>query len=72
MNYKTKQILGKLQETLLGPETFRTTLWFLFQLIQTLHAVDKDDPYSGHQFSFSLAPEAVSGSNFTVQDNKGK
>ncbi|MEJ1275790.1 cadherin 6 [Cricetulus griseus] len=40
------------------------------QLIQTLHAVDKDDPYSGHQFSFSLAPEAASGSNFTVQDNK--
>ncbi|XP_054411011.1 cadherin-6 isoform X2 [Pongo abelii] len=40
------------------------------QLIQTLHAVDKDDPYSGHQFSFSLAPEAASGSNFTIQDNK--
>ncbi|KAM5169036.1 cadherin-6 [Callospermophilus lateralis] len=40
------------------------------QLIQTLRAVDKDDPYSGHQFSFSLAPEAVSGSNFTIQDNK--
>nr|XP_027792040.1 cadherin-6 isoform X2 [Marmota flaviventris] len=40
------------------------------QLIQTLRAVDKDDPYSGHQFSFSLAPEAVSGSNFTIRDNK--
>uniref|UniRef100_A0A8D1HWS2 Cadherin-6 n=1 Tax=Sus scrofa TaxID=9823 RepID=A0A8D1HWS2_PIG len=40
------------------------------QLIQTLRAVDKDDPYSGHQFSFSLAPEAASGSNFTIQDNK--
>lgn len=56
----------------MGHETFRTTLWFLFQLIQTLHAVDKDDPYSGHQFSFSLAPEAASGSNFSIQDNKGK
>ncbi|XP_012495963.1 PREDICTED: cadherin-6 [Propithecus coquereli] len=40
------------------------------QLIQTLRAVDKDDPYSGHKFSFSLAPEAASGSNFTIQDNK--
>uniref|UniRef100_A0ABI7ZTZ6 Cadherin-6 n=2 Tax=Felinae TaxID=338152 RepID=A0ABI7ZTZ6_FELCA len=40
------------------------------QLIQTLRAIDKDDPYSGHQFSFSLAPEATSGSNFTIQDNK--
>lgn len=40
------------------------------QLIQTLRAVDKDDPYSGHQFSFSLAPEAAIGSNFTIQDNK--
>lgn len=49
-----------------------TTFWLLFQLIQTLHAVDKDDPYSGHQFSFSLAPEAASGSNFTIQDNKGE
>ncbi|OWK02112.1 CDH6, partial [Cervus elaphus hippelaphus] len=42
----------------------------VLDLIQTLRAVDKDDPYSGHQFSFSLAPEAASGSNFTIQDNK--
>lgn len=47
-------------------------LLFLFQLIQTLRAIDKDDPHSGHQFSFSLAPEATSGSNFTIRDNKGK
>ncbi|XP_077665278.1 cadherin-6 isoform X3 [Eretmochelys imbricata] len=40
------------------------------QLIQTLSAVDKDDSFSGHQFSFSLAPEATSGSNFTIQDNR--
>ncbi|XP_016079741.1 PREDICTED: cadherin-6 isoform X2 [Miniopterus natalensis] len=40
------------------------------ELIQTLRAVDKDDPHNGHQFSFSLAPEAASGSNFTIQDNK--
>ncbi|XP_074998617.1 cadherin-6 isoform X3 [Calonectris borealis] len=40
------------------------------QLIQTLSAVDKDDSYGGHQFSFSLAPEAASSSNFTLQDNR--
>ncbi|XP_041331840.1 cadherin-6 isoform X2 [Pyrgilauda ruficollis] len=40
------------------------------QLIQTLSAVDKDDSYNGHQFSFSLAPEAASSSNFTLQDNR--
>uniref|UniRef100_A0A8C9G3R5 Cadherin-6 n=1 Tax=Pavo cristatus TaxID=9049 RepID=A0A8C9G3R5_PAVCR len=40
------------------------------QLIQTLSAVDKDDSYSGHQFSFSIAPEAASSSNFTLQDNR--
>ncbi|XP_074842051.1 cadherin-6 [Carettochelys insculpta] len=40
------------------------------QLIQTLSAVDKDDSFNGHQFSFSLAPEATSGSNFTIQDNR--
>ncbi|XP_027724719.1 cadherin-6 isoform X2 [Vombatus ursinus] len=40
------------------------------QLIQTLTAVDKDDPYNGHQFSFSLAPEAAGSSNFTIHDNK--
>uniref|UniRef100_F7G9H7 Cadherin-6 n=1 Tax=Ornithorhynchus anatinus TaxID=9258 RepID=F7G9H7_ORNAN len=40
------------------------------QLIQTLSAVDKDDPHGGHQFSFSLPPEAVNSANFTVQDNR--
>uniref|UniRef100_A0A7M4FH92 Cadherin-6 n=1 Tax=Crocodylus porosus TaxID=8502 RepID=A0A7M4FH92_CROPO len=40
------------------------------QLIQTLSAVDKDDSFGGHQFSFSLASEAASSSNFTLQDNR--
>ncbi|XP_038626373.1 cadherin-6 isoform X2 [Tachyglossus aculeatus] len=40
------------------------------QLIQTLSAVDKDDPHGGHQFSFSLPPEVVNSANFTVQDNR--
>ncbi|NXP68118.1 CADH6 protein, partial [Chloropsis cyanopogon] len=53
-------------------ETFEIILFLLFQLIQTLSAVDKDDSYNGHQFSFSLAPEAASSSNFTLQDNRGE
>uniref|UniRef100_A0A8D0BQU5 Cadherin-6 n=1 Tax=Salvator merianae TaxID=96440 RepID=A0A8D0BQU5_SALMN len=40
------------------------------QLIQTLSAVDKDDSFGGHKFSFSLAPEVASTSNFTIQDNR--
>ncbi|XP_029446363.1 cadherin-6-like [Rhinatrema bivittatum] len=40
------------------------------QLIQTIRAVDKDGPPSGLQFLFSLTPEAVTSSNFTIQDNK--
>lgn len=38
------------------------------QLIQTISAVDKDDPLGGQKFFFSLA--AVNP-NFTVQDNEG-
>ncbi|XP_078248848.1 cadherin-6 isoform X2 [Pogona vitticeps] len=40
------------------------------QLIQTLSAVDKDDAFGGHKFSFTLAPEVASSSNFTLQDNR--
>ncbi|XP_044282337.1 cadherin-6 isoform X3 [Varanus komodoensis] len=40
------------------------------QLIQTLSAVDKDDAFGGHKFSFALAPEVASSSNFTLQDNR--
>ncbi|XP_070798674.1 cadherin-6 isoform X2 [Pituophis catenifer annectens] len=40
------------------------------QLIQTLSAVDKDDAFGGHKFSFTLAPEVASSSNFTLHDNK--
>lgn len=42
---------------------------FFLQLIQTISAVDKDDPLGGQKFFFSLA--AVNP-NFTVQDNEGK
>ncbi|XP_007956376.1 cadherin-10-like [Orycteropus afer afer] len=39
------------------------------QLIQTISAIDKDDPLGGQKFFFSLA--AVNP-NFTVQDNEAK
>uniref|UniRef100_A0A3B3ZGG1 Cadherin domain-containing protein n=1 Tax=Periophthalmus magnuspinnatus TaxID=409849 RepID=A0A3B3ZGG1_9GOBI len=37
--------------------------------IQTISAVDPDEPSSGHRFFFSLAPEGAHRSNFTVRDN---
>jgi hypothetical protein len=43
----------------------------LFQLIQTVSAVDQDDPHNGQHFYYSLAPDAVSNPNFTVRDNQG-
>ncbi|KAK0153816.1 Cadherin-6 [Merluccius polli] len=39
------------------------------QRIQTVSAVDADEPASGHRFFFSLAPEGNNRSNFTVRDN---
>lgn len=46
--------------------------WLLFsQVIQTVSAVDKDEPLSGHRFFFSLAAPVASNLNFTLRDNKG-
>ncbi|XP_054458159.1 cadherin-6-like [Anoplopoma fimbria] len=39
------------------------------QRIQTVSAVDADEPSAGHKFFFSLAPEGSHHSNFTVRDN---
>ncbi|XP_071766181.1 cadherin-6-like [Centroberyx gerrardi] len=39
------------------------------QRIQTVSAVDVDEPSAGHKFFFSLAPEGTYRSNFTVRDN---
>lgn len=44
---------------------------FLFQRIQTVSAVDPDEPLGGHRFFFGLAQEAVGKANFSVRDNKG-
>ncbi|XP_075069033.1 cadherin-9-like [Mixophyes fleayi] len=40
------------------------------QLIQTISAVDKDEPPRGHTFFFELVPEFSINPNFTVLDNK--
>uniref|UniRef100_A0A673GX61 Cadherin-10 n=1 Tax=Sinocyclocheilus rhinocerous TaxID=307959 RepID=A0A673GX61_9TELE len=39
------------------------------QKIQTISAVDADDPVGGHRFLFSLAPESSVRANFSVRDN---
>ncbi|XP_029380027.1 cadherin-6-like isoform X2 [Echeneis naucrates] len=39
------------------------------QRIQTVSAVDADEPSGGHKFFFSMAPEVTNHSNFTVHDN---
>uniref|UniRef100_A0A8D0HNC1 Cadherin-10 n=1 Tax=Sphenodon punctatus TaxID=8508 RepID=A0A8D0HNC1_SPHPU len=40
------------------------------QLIQTVSAVDKDEPLRGHKFFFELLPEYTVHPNFSVVDNK--
>uniref|UniRef100_A0A674PPL7 Cadherin 7 n=1 Tax=Takifugu rubripes TaxID=31033 RepID=A0A674PPL7_TAKRU len=40
------------------------------QVIQTVSAVDKDEPPSGHRFYFTLAPSVAGNPNFTLRDNK--
>lgn len=41
------------------------------QLIQTVTAVDADEPRDGQHFFYSLAPEAANNPNFTLKDNQG-
>ncbi|XP_054478650.1 cadherin-7-like isoform X1 [Anoplopoma fimbria] len=41
------------------------------QMIQTISAVDKDEPPSGHRFYFALAAPVAGNLNFTLRDNKG-
>uniref|UniRef100_A0A674ACR6 Cadherin 7 n=1 Tax=Salmo trutta TaxID=8032 RepID=A0A674ACR6_SALTR len=40
------------------------------QVIQTISAVDKDEPPSGHRFYFALPLSVAGNSNFTLRDNK--
>lgn len=43
----------------------------VIQLIQTVTAVDPDEPMGGQHFYYSLAPEAANNPNFTLRDNQG-
>ncbi|CAJ0943286.1 unnamed protein product [Ranitomeya imitator] len=40
------------------------------QIIHTVSAIDKDDSYSGLQFSYEVANPAAHSTNFTVKDNR--
>ncbi|XP_040209514.1 cadherin-20 [Rana temporaria] len=40
------------------------------QLIQTLSAIDQDDPPEGQHISYSLPPEGANNPNFTLRDNQ--
>uniref|UniRef100_H3CXP8 Cadherin 8 n=1 Tax=Tetraodon nigroviridis TaxID=99883 RepID=H3CXP8_TETNG len=40
------------------------------QVIQTISAVDKDDPIQGHYFNYRLAPEMLNNPNFTIKNNQ--
>ncbi|EPY78740.1 cadherin-8 [Camelus ferus] len=41
------------------------------RVIQTVSAMDKDDPKNGHYFLYSLLPEMVNNPNFTIRKNEG-
>ncbi|XP_028908032.1 cadherin-8 isoform X1 [Ornithorhynchus anatinus] len=40
------------------------------QVIQTVSAIDKDDPKNGHFFLYSLLPEMANNPNFTIKKNE--
>ncbi|KAM9332168.1 cadherin-7-like [Pholidichthys leucotaenia] len=40
------------------------------KVIQTVSAVDRDEPVSGHRFYFALAAPVAGNLNFTLRDNK--
>lgn len=42
------------------------------QVIQTVSAVDKDEPIQGHYFEYRLIPEMLNNPNFTIKNNGGK
>lgn len=44
-------------------------LFCFLQLIQTISAVDTDEPLVGHKFVFSISP---TNPNFTIDDREGK
>ncbi|CAJ0948764.1 unnamed protein product [Ranitomeya imitator] len=53
-----------------GSSTDDCEVFVSLQLIQTVSAVDKDEPPRGHTFFFEMLPEFSINPNFTVVDNK--
>lgn len=49
-----------------------TALLCFVQLIQTVTAVDPDEPTGGQHFYYSLAPAGATNPNFTLRDNQGE
>lgn len=56
---------------LLSSLFYKSNKVVFLQVIETISAVDRDEPPSGHRFFFSLAAEAAGNLNFTLRDNKG-
>lgn len=53
----------------MGMQAFFHNLFCSSQLIQTISAVDTDEPLVGHKFVFTISP---TNPNFTVVDREGK
>lgn len=51
---------------------FQQPLFIVPQKIQTITAVDRDEPSGGHRFFFKLAPESSVKANFSVRDYGGE
>lgn len=49
--------------------TYLVLFHFILQLIQTISAVDTDEPLVGHKFVFSMRG---TNPNFTIVDKEGK
>uniref|UniRef100_A0A8C5SB58 Cadherin-20 n=1 Tax=Laticauda laticaudata TaxID=8630 RepID=A0A8C5SB58_LATLA len=53
------------------PSCLQNYIWVhQMPLIQTVSAVDQDDPQEGQHFYYSLAPETANNPNFTLRDNQ--
>lgn len=55
-----------------GKAIYQLPLSVVPQKIQTITAVDRDEPSGGHHFFFTLAAESSVKANFSVRDNGGE
>lgn len=56
----------------MAPFCMFLSLSVFIQVIQTVSAVDKDDPIQGHYFDYRLIPEMLNNPNFTIKNNQGE